>query len=159
MAKLLRRPAGFCWLPIVQGRTPEHYRAYAHAERTGGLVQPTMGIGLLCRRTRLRAIREIVVAVADKLPGVRFHVSDVVLRLLQQRTALHPAVTSGDSGAWNRRFGSAIPVFNAEMRACEGRSARHHDHWGTAEGAARIAEAMEGNTDQGSLTRERTSTT
>jgi hypothetical protein len=60
-----------------------------------------------------------VATVAEELPGMRFHVFGVALRLLQQRAALYGAVARLDSGAGNRCVELDIPAFNAEMQANE----------------------------------------
>lgn len=116
-AELLRRPAPWQWLPVIQGREMRHYIEHARAYKLAGLVQPYMGIGSLCRRSSIRQIRAIVSTLADELPGVRFHLFGVALRLLTGTVGLPPAVYSLDSAAWNGRFGSDLPAFNAEMHA------------------------------------------
>ena len=133
-----------CWLPIIQGRTLEQYVTHARAYQAAGLVTEYMGIGSLCRRTSLKAIRAIVGAVADELPGVRFHLFGVALRLLTQHVALHPAVASLDSAAWNGRFGFDIPAFNAAMEANWWSQRETAVRWALPRYAAKVAAALAG---------------
>jgi hypothetical protein len=147
-AELLHRPATWRWLPVVQGRTLEQYAEHARAYRAAGLVTEYMGIGSLCRRTSLKEIRAIIGTVGAELPAVRFHLFGVALRLLAQRAGLHPAVLSLDSGAWNGRFGSDIPAFNAEMQANQWSQREAAIHWALPRYAAKVAAALAGTKQQ-----------
>jgi hypothetical protein len=101
-----------------------------------------MGIGSLCRRTSLKEIRAIIGTVAAGLPWARFHLFGVALRLLAQRAGLHPAVLSLDSGAWNGRFGSDIPAFNAEMQANQWSQRETAIRWALPRYAKKVAAAL-----------------
>jgi hypothetical protein len=142
-AVLMSRPASWRWLPVVQGRTLEQYADHARAYREAGLVTEYMGIGSLCRRTSLKEIRAIIGTVAAELPGTRFHLFGIALRLLTQHVALHPAVLSLDSGAWNGRFGSDIPEFNAEMQAKKWSQRETAIRWALPRYAAKVRAAVE----------------
>ncbi len=83
--ELIRRPASWRYLAVVQGRTLEQYVAHARAYRAAGLITEYMGIGSLCRRTSIREIRAIVGTLAGELPGIKFHLFGIALRLLTQR--------------------------------------------------------------------------
>ena len=93
------------WVPVVQGRTLDQYLAHAAMYRDAGLVRPYMGIGSLCRRTRVAEIIGIVRAISAVLPGTRFHLFGVKSQIFRQREALPASVESADSGAWNGMFG------------------------------------------------------
>lgn len=147
-AELMRRPAPWRWLPVIQGRELRHYIEHAQAYKAAGLVQPYMGIGSLCRRSSIREIRAIVGTLADELPGVRFHLFGVALRLLTGRTALPPATLSLDSAAWNGRFGSDLPDFNAEMQARGWSQRETAIRWALPRYAAKVAGALAGTKQQ-----------
>ena len=147
-ADLVARPAPWRWLPVIQGRELRHYIEHARAYKAAGLVREYMGIGSLCRRSSIREIRAILSTLADELPGIRFHLFGVALRLLTARTALPPAALSLDSAAWNGRFGSDLPAFNAEMRA-QGWSQRETAiRWALPRYAAKVSAALAGSKQQ-----------
>ena len=93
------------WIPVLQGRTVAQYRQHAQGYRRAGLHRPYMGIGSLCRRTRIAEISAIVRAMTEELPESRFHLFGVKSAVFQQRESLPAAVASADSGAWNGMFG------------------------------------------------------
>lgn len=147
-ADLMARPAPWRWLPVLQGRKLQHYVKHARAYKAAGLVQPFMGIGSLCRRSSIREIRAIVSTLADELPGVRFHLFGVALRLLAGRIALPPAALSLDSAAWNGRFGSDLPAFNAEMLARGWSQRETAIRWALPRYAAKVSTALAGSKQQ-----------
>ena len=147
-AELMRQPAPWRWLPVIQGRELRQYIEHARAHKAAGLVREYMGIGSLCRRSNIREIRAIVGTLADELPGVRFHLFGVALRLLTARTALPPAALSLDSAAWNGRFGSDLPDFNAEMQARGWSQRETAIRWALPRYAAKVAGALAGTKQQ-----------
>jgi hypothetical protein len=86
-------------------RDPELFRWAEH-----GAAHARVGIGSLCRRTNVAEIVAIVRAVAEVLPGERFHLWGVKLGALAalRRAGLLHLVASLDSAAWNGRFGSDL---------------------------------------------------
>lgn len=93
------------WLPVLQGRTVAQYLRHVDMYRAAGLVTPYMGIGSLCRRTRIDEIQAIIHALTEALPGTRFHLFGVKMQIFKQADALPESVASADSGAWNGMFG------------------------------------------------------
>lgn len=102
---LLAHHGAWEWLPVLQGRTVAQYIDHAAMYRQAGLVRPYMGIGSLCRRTRIAEITAIVWALSAALPGTRFHLFGVKQAIFKQAEALPSSVASADSGAWNGMFG------------------------------------------------------
>lgn len=147
-ADLMARPAPWRWLPMLQGRELRHYIEHARAYKAADLVREYMGIGSLCRRSSIREIRAIVATLADELPGVRFHLFGVALRLLTGRIALPPAALSLDSAAWNGRFGSDLPAFNAEMLARGWSQRETAIRWALPRYAAKVSTALAGSKQQ-----------
>ncbi len=115
---LLRYQGGWEWLPVLQGRTVEQYLRHAAMYQAAGLVRPYMGIGSLCRRTKIADITAIVVALSAALPGTRFHLFGVKMQIFKQRDLLPAAVASADSGAWNGMFG---PEGRGRWKEAQGR--------------------------------------
>lgn len=147
-AELLHRPASWYWLPVLQGRELRHYVDHARAYKAAGLVRDYMGIGSLCRRSSVREIRAIVSTLADELPGVRFHLFGVALRLIKGHQMLPPAVLSLDSAAWNQRFGRDLPTFNAEMQARGWSQRKTAIHWALPRYMAKVSNALTNNVKQ-----------
>lgn len=147
-ADLMARPAPWRWLPVIQGRELRHYIKHARAYKAAGLVREYMGIGSLCRRSSIREIRAIVATLADELPGVRFHLFGVALRLLTGRIALPPATLSLDSASWNSRFGSDLPAFNAEMQARGWSQRETAIRWALPRYGAKVSAALAGSKQQ-----------
>ena len=128
----------WAWVPTIQGRdladyvwmaerlaplldeqrSAYDYNAYGvedldddvRAWSTYGAEHVRVGIGSLCRRSSTAEIVAIVRALADRLPGVRFHLWGVKLGALPALAAagLLERVVSTDSAAWNGRFGSDL---------------------------------------------------
>lgn len=110
------REAEWVWIPTVQGWQIEDY--IRHALELKPLIMEwfdyyrsraqddlfRVGIGTLCARPFSGDIQAIVNAVADILPGVRFHLFGVKLQVLKSQVAL-PRIASVDSAAWNGIFG------------------------------------------------------
>lgn len=115
-ACLLAQPVPWEWVPVLQGRTVAHYRRHAALYRAAGLVRPYMGIGSLCRRTKITEIQAIIHALAEALPETRFHLFGVKIGIFKHPDALPAGVASADSGAWNGNFG------------------QDHDRWEEAQG-------------------------
>lgn len=111
------RDAPWCWVPTVQGWAIADYARHAQAlaplvaemqAHYGAVSAFRVGIGTLCRRASPAMIRAVVQVVANELPGVPLHLWGVKLALFKGRTALHPAIASVDSAAWNGLFGKGI---------------------------------------------------
>lgn len=116
------KDAPFAWVPTVQGWEVDDYRTHARAlrplveemsayyqDRDGEESAFRVGIGTLCRRASPAMIRRVVMAVAQELPNVGFHLWGVKLTALRpngkQRAILPLSVKSADSAAWNGFFG------------------------------------------------------
>lgn len=104
------------WLPVLQGRTVDQYVYHARMYRDAQLATPLMGIGSLCRRTRIADILAIVNALHDALPTTRFHLFGVKALIFRQRDALPACVFSADSGAWNGMFGKGRSAWKAAQK-------------------------------------------
>jgi hypothetical protein len=85
---LLAHHVPWTWVPVVQGRTVAQYVRHARMYTAAGLVQPSMGIGSLCRRTRVAEITGIIAALHQELPATRFHLFGVKAQTFRQRDAL-----------------------------------------------------------------------
>lgn len=99
------------WIPTVQGWNITDY--IRHATEIKPLIDRwksfygkrgqshlfRVGIGTLCARPHTADIQAIVCAVADILPGIKFHLWGVKLQVLRSTTAL-PRIESVDSAAW-----------------------------------------------------------
>ncbi len=118
------RTEPFIWVPTIQGFTADEYRL--HARELAPVITDMqqfygegfrVGIGSLCRRTRVSEIQEIVATVGRELPGVPLHLWGVKLTLFKNRTALHPQIISADSAAWNGAFGRDLDTQRTERRA------------------------------------------
>lgn len=115
------RDVPWTWVPTIQGWTVQNYRAHAremwyliqrmveHYQRGG---QFRVGIGTLCARADTATIQDVVAAVADELPGVPLHLWGVKLGFLKSPVAVHPAVVSIDSAAWNALYGRGRDGFH-----------------------------------------------
>ena len=114
------------WTPVLQGRTLDDYLRHAidlagilydlaaiHARR-GQTFR--VGLGSICRRGHVAEIRRIVAGVASVLPGLALHLFGAKLDVLDGWGNRPRAVQSCDSAAWNGRFGSDIPLIDAEHR-------------------------------------------
>lgn len=116
----------WCWTPVLQGRTLEDY--LRHAIDLAGIIHDLaavyasrglsfrVGLGSLCRRGQSTEIRRIVAGVAAVLPGVPLHLFGAKLDVLAGWGNRPRTVVSCDSAAWNGRFGTDIPVLDAERR-------------------------------------------
>lgn len=125
---LLRHPAPWQWVPVLQGRTVEHYLRHADLYQRAGLVRPYMGIGSLCRRTRIAEITAIVRALSERLPGTKFHLFGVKSAIFRQRELLPHSVASADSAAWNGMFGQGRLIWKeAQARGLSQREFEVHE--------------------------------
>jgi hypothetical protein len=127
----------WCWIPTVQGWLVEDYINHALAIKP--LVQQwqafyaargqadvfRVGIGTLCARSHVADIQAIVMAVADILPSVRFHLFGVKLQVLKSDKGL-PRVLSTDSAAGNGNFGKDRHKNRAE-RIALGQTKNEHE--------------------------------
>ena len=75
-----------------------------------------VGLGSICRRGHVAEIRRIVAGVASVLPALALHLFGAKLDVLDGWSNRPRAVLSCDSAAWNGRFGSDIPLIDAERR-------------------------------------------
>ncbi len=112
--------------PVLQGRTLDDY--LRHAIDLAGILHDLaavytrrrqtfrVGLGSICRRNQVAEIRRIVAGVAAVLPGIPLHLFGVRLDVLAGWGRRPAAVLSCDSAAWNGRFGSDIPLVDAERR-------------------------------------------
>lgn len=132
----------WCWLPVIQGFHRDQYLRHVSDYQEADLVRPYMGIGSLCNRTSTQDIVEIVEAIAEALPGVRFHLFGVKLQIVESKVALPLQVTSADSGAWNGRFGTNINVFNAEAQQRGWSQAQTEIGWALPRYHAKITAAL-----------------
>ena len=98
------------WVPTIQGAHGADYVRHARDLRPliaemaayyGHGSAFRVGVGTLCRRKHSEAVRDILRAVANELPGVPLHAWGVKAMEGQ----LPSAVMSVDSAAWNGRFG------------------------------------------------------
>jgi hypothetical protein len=108
-----RRQTSIVWVPTIQGWTIADYQRHARdlrplIERMARYYQKQstwrVGIGTLCRRTRVGTIRQVCAAVAEELPGVPLHLWGVSLRTFRAPVALPTQAVSFDSSSWNRLF-------------------------------------------------------
>ena len=105
------RQVPWMWSPCVQGLTCDQY--VRHAEDLRNLILAMKwyygpnspfraGIGSLSRGLHPQALLDIVLAVSDVLPGVRFHLYGIKLKTFQtMRYALPECVLSTDSTEWH----------------------------------------------------------
>lgn len=107
----------YVWVPTIQGWTVSDYVRHvadmepliremaSFYERRGQGSIFRVGIGTLCARASASMIREVVMQVAELLPGVQLHLWGVKLGVFKSPVALPEQVASVDSAAWNGMFG------------------------------------------------------
>lgn len=111
------RDRPYAWVPTVQGWNVRDYIQHAHdlkplitemqsfyqarAGQDQTLNEFRVGIGTLCKRTSIRGVIAIVMAVASVLPDVRcFHLWGVKTTFWKAPIAF-PFEVSSDSASWN----------------------------------------------------------
>lgn len=103
------RQTSWNWIPTVQGWEVEDY--IYHARQLKPLIYEMrdhygdhsyfrVGIGTLCARASTSMIQQVVSAVRQELPGIKFHLWGVKLNTIKSALAM-PDVISVDSAAWN----------------------------------------------------------
>lgn len=104
---LLNMQRPWKWVPVLQGRSLDHYLWHLERYREEGLLQPSMAIGSLCRRTSIADIAAVVQALTNAAPPMtRFHLFGVKLLLFKQANKIPDSVVSADTAAWNGMFGA-----------------------------------------------------
>lgn len=119
------RQASWAWVPTVQGWHVEDYIRHARqmktliedmAARYSKKASWRVGIGTLCNRASADMVKQVVLAVADELPGIPLHLWGVKLNVLRSNYEL-PGVVSVDSAAWNGLFGRDIELARSARKA------------------------------------------
>jgi len=87
------------WLPVIQGDEVADYLTCINQYKQFDLVRDYMGVGSLCRRTRLAEIEEIVSTLGWALPDTKFHLFGVKLSAARS-PILHKYAASLDTSAW-----------------------------------------------------------
>lgn len=110
----LRQQLGQLVVPVLQGWTPDDYRAHADAYYMNGVVleaEHTVGLGTVCRRQDTATAGLIV----RELEPLRLHGFGIKV------TGLHSfgdALASADSMAWSYRARLDAPLPGCKHRAC-----------------------------------------
>jgi hypothetical protein len=114
--KLMSIPSTWKWVPVLQGRTLEQYTRHARMYIDSGIASSYMGIGSLCRRTKIGEIRLIAESMHAILPNTSFHLFGVKSQVFRFWTA--PSwVSTADTGAWGGMFGKDRSIWkDAQVR-------------------------------------------
>ena len=88
-------------IPVIQGWKKEDYLDCIDAFNEQGLISNYMAIGSVCRRTAVRNIHDVIIAVRDNIPSwIKLHGFGVKLTALKD-IAIWKALYSVDSGVWD----------------------------------------------------------
>lgn len=93
---------------VLQGWDTQDYLDCIDLYREGGILTEYVGIGSVCRRNAEADIREVILAVADALPGHRLHAFGVKVDVLKYPDVVD-VLTSADSLAYDWSYAKEIP--------------------------------------------------
>jgi hypothetical protein len=117
-----RHTCSFPLVPTIQGSTPESYRRHARQLRPlleemqafyGPSSEWRVGVGSLCKRTRISDIVDILTVVHQELPGMNLHGWGLKVGAFKAKMGVKgkirvqlPGIKSADSATWHGFFGS-----------------------------------------------------
>jgi hypothetical protein len=89
------------FMGVIQGWELNDYLEHIDDYKSYGLMEEYMGIGSVCRRTKLDNITSIIKSIKKKLPNVKLHGFGVKLHVFQLCPQTIKMLYSSDSSAWS----------------------------------------------------------
>lgn len=131
------RDAQWCWIPTIQGWEVADYVRHATEMKPlidqmqshyGANSEFRVGLGTLCARASNSMILQVILAVREVLPDVKFHLWGVKLGFIQSRIAIPEGVISFDSAAWSPGGLGTDGVIARKERLQLGITQKEHDY-------------------------------